>query len=199
MNSRRIITLVLAPMGAGKSTFVRRMQARDVSVRHIDRDTIAGDALLRSTSSGRSLTIEDLLAAQAVGERQFYAELESILSTSVPHVVVDYPPTYPAWAPRTVALARGAGRMVQLIGIRVDALKCFDVARARNANTLLGVAVDFDRNREMVRAWRLSYDLFPSQFCMAASLADTAYLYENQFTGGKMWRVAQWRRAVSAG
>ena len=188
--------ILLAPSGAGKTTFIEDMKKNGIEFTHIDRDKIIEQEIRnrQRESTGGYLGQEDLKAVLDVAD-QVYSELFCAAIKEKAHVVVDYPPSSSGTklAIRAVTLSELVGRKVVVEGITSNPEVTLPRFLQRTSNGLDMVKLTPDIMKQdgiALRSWLTTYQTFSDEFLEVAAKADIAKLHDNNGDYPKL--IAEW-------
>lgn len=194
------LTLLIAPTGSGKSSFVADALAKQADLAHIHRDGLA-KSLIREAGIDPNLSqtpeqvkVTNLLLKKHLDEAYFEV-LTQYLSARGKDVIVDYYPSRDmTWAEQTIKQAKAAGWHINLVGIYADPELTWRRSIERNCR---GVDLSslspqiLEPNGPYFKAWLNTYKIYPSIFSYLASFSvDEVFLWSNNTSFKKL---AVWR------
>jgi len=172
-----VTTILLGPMGAGKSTLIADRRREGKKFVHMDRDARALEQLqgvaLDSPTDWTTKDLRRIREAVKREEKNFYIQLRKEFKENALHVVIDYAPGgNQKWMIDVMNLSKRAGRKVIVEGIVVDPEQT-GIKRIleRTPNSI----INHNRFKDAIR----TYKDMPDQFLRAAYAADEAYLHDN--------------------
>ncbi|MDP9127257.1 MAG: zeta toxin family protein [Pseudomonadota bacterium] len=198
MSTRGDLMVVLAPVGAGKSTRINQLRAQGMTFQHISCDHLIDRA---AKSQGIDLNrASGEVARHVVGEgmQAYYARLDESLRDKGEKIVVDYASGLSTdWVTETVRRAHIAGRDVTVEGIYVDPERSLPRTLVRKTVGMDAEAVKvLLADNRYIQAWLKTYQAFPQQFEDAVAMAGTGRLFDNNEEPRPTQRlIAEWREA----
>jgi len=206
------LVILLAPIGAGKSTRVRHFRNIKDGFVLVSEDEIVGRLIRRrgidvinqltepsSIESPKGLNDRTADACHAMYQQEavpaYKEQLHKALTGSTQHVVVDFPTTNRIdMLDHTIERAKEAGRQVVLEGIYVNPASGMSRTLQRDSYVLgEDDAHKLTLNRNYLNRLLSTYQRFPDQFMQAAAQADKVRLFDNDTPSERTQKlVAEW-------
>jgi adenylate kinase family enzyme len=194
-----MITIILGPTGAGKSTHVQSLRNAGREFLHIDRDRLIADLIEHCGHYLLDGIAEHRAEALRTWKNRYdYSSfLKKYLEGKDEPAVIDYIPGGPPadWALTTVKACREAQRNVEIEGIYADPQAVLPRIVKRHKDKHIPakeLPAIMDADGAALRGWLNEYRHFPELFLMVARLADRAVLFDN--SGASLIPIAEWSR-----
>lgn len=183
------LTLLIAPAGAGKSSFVRRALVEQRNLVHISRDNLAKKLIRQSgvnpnlTQTREQIEASNTLLGESL-DKEYFENFLRMLTVGDRNIIIDYVPgTSMTWAEETIRLAKTAGFHVRLDGIYANPKQTWQRSIERNCRGV-DLSSDFPQilepNGPYFKAWLKTYKIFPAVFSRLASpFVDEIFLWSN--------------------